>query len=115
LLNKIYPFMKEVSQTMLSGRKTMFQKVVLIEYPRPGIYSLGFVTSETGSEAQEKTKENVVNVFVPTTPNPTSGFLLLVPRDKIADLEMRVADGLKMVISGGAVVPPYPTDSSRPK
>lgn len=107
LLNKIYPFMKEISQTMLSGQKTMFQRVVLVEFPRAGVYSIGFVTSETGGEAQAKTKENVVNVFVPTTPNPTSGFLMLVPQEQITDMEMSVAEGMKMVISGGAVVPPY--------
>lgn len=108
LLNKVYPFMKEISHTMLSGQKTMFQRVVLVEFPRSGVYAIGFVTSETGGEAQVKTKERVINVFVPTTPNPTSGFLMLVPQEQVMDLEMSVADGMKMVISGGAVVPPYP-------
>jgi uncharacterized membrane protein len=107
LLNKTYGFMKEISQTLLSGRKTMFQRVVLVEFPRAGIYSVGFVTSETGGEAQAKTRETVINVFVPTTPNPTSGFLILVPRGQLVDLNMSVAEGMKMVISGGAVVPLY--------
>jgi uncharacterized membrane protein len=108
LLNKTYGFMKEISHTLLSGRKTMFQRVVLVEFPRPGVYSIGFVTSETAGEAQVKTKETVINVFVPTTPNPTSGFLILVPRQQLIDLGMTVAEGMKLVISGGAVVPPYP-------
>jgi uncharacterized membrane protein len=108
LLNKTYLFMKEISQTLLSGRKTMFQQVVLVEFPRSGVYSIGFVTSETGGEAQVKTAETVVNVFVPTTPNPTSGFLILVPKHQVINLEMSVTDGMKMVVSGGAVVPPYP-------
>ena len=108
LLNKTYGFMKEISQTLLSGRKTMFQRVVLVEFPRAGVYSVGFVTSETVGEAQAKTRETVINVFVPTTPNPTSGFLILVPRQQVIDLEMTVAEGMKMVISGGAVVPVYP-------
>ena len=99
---------------MLSGRKTMFQRVVLVEFPRPGVYSVGFVTSETGGEAQVKTKEQVVNVFVPTTPNPTSGFLVLVPREQLTELEMSVAEGMKLVISGGAVVPPFPA-TGKPK
>src|SRR5476649_2884744 len=73
LLNKTYGFMKEISQTLLSGKKTMFQRVVLVEFPRMGIYSIGFVTSEAEGEAQAKTGETVINVFVPTTPNPTSG------------------------------------------
>lgn len=114
VLNRTYGFMKEISQTLLSGRKTMFRRVVLVEFPRPGIYSIGFVTSETGGEAQVKTKETVVNVFVPTTPNPTSGFLVLVPREQLVELEMSVGDGMKMVISGGAVVPPFPVGATAP-
>jgi uncharacterized membrane protein len=107
LLNKTYGFMKEISQTLLSGRKTIFQRVVLVEFPRAGMYSVGFVTSETGGEAQARTQEKVINVFVPTTPNPTSGFLILVPREQTVELDMSVAEGMKMVISGGTVVPPY--------
>jgi uncharacterized membrane protein len=113
LLNKTYGFVKEISQTLLSGRKTMFQRVVMVEFPRAGVYSIGFVTSDTGGEAQAKTRETVINVFVPTTPNPTSGFLILVPRGQLIDLEMSVAEGMKMVISGGAVVPPYPPLTNR--
>jgi len=107
LMNKTYGFMKEISHTVLSGRKTMFQRVVLVEFPRAGVYSVGFVTSEAVGEVQEKTNETVINVFVPTTPNPTSGFLILVPREQVVDLTMTVAEGMKMVISGGAVVPAY--------
>ncbi|MEI6082826.1 MAG: DUF502 domain-containing protein [Verrucomicrobiota bacterium] len=114
LLNKIYPFMKEISHTMLSGQKTMFQRVVLVQFPRRGIYSIGFITSETAGEAQAKTKEQVVNVFVPTTPNPTSGFLVLVPREQVTNMDMSVTEGMKMVISGGAVVPAYLPDGKRP-
>ncbi len=108
VLNRTYGFIKEISQTFLGGRKTMFQRVVLVEFPKEGMYAIGFVTSETGGEAQAKTKEQVVNVFVPTTPNPTSGFLLLVPQEKVIALEMSVGDGMKMVISGGSVVPLWP-------
>jgi uncharacterized membrane protein len=107
LLNRIYGFVKDVSNTMFSGKKSAFQKVVLVEFPRPGVYSIGFVTSETEGEAQVLTRETVVNVFVPTTPNPTSGFLILVPRDQLVEMKMSVADGMKMVISGGAVTPSY--------
>jgi uncharacterized membrane protein len=107
LLNRIYGFVKEVSNTMFGGRKTVFRQVVLVEFPRTGIYSLGFVTSETEGEAQAKTKETVINVFIPTTPNPTSGFLVLVPRKQVINLDMTVGEGMKMVVSGGAVVPPH--------
>jgi uncharacterized membrane protein len=106
LLNRIYGFVKDVSNTMFSGKKSAFQKVVLVEFPRPGIYSIGFVTGTTEGEAQDRTKETVVNVFIPTTPNPTSGFLVLVPASQVTEMEMSVADGMKMVISGGAVTPP---------
>jgi uncharacterized membrane protein len=108
LLNKTYGFMKEISHTLLSGRKTMFQRVVLVEFPRPGVYAIGFVTGEAQGEVQEKTGEAVINVFVPATPNPTSGFLIFVPRDKVVNLTMTVAEGMKMVISCGTVVPSYP-------
>ena len=114
LLNKTYGFMKEISHTLLAGRRTMFQRVVLVQFPRAGIYSIGFVTSETAGEAQAKTDEMVINVFVPTTPNPTSGFLILVPREQLIDLDMTVAEGMKMVISGGAVVPPYTATTQQP-
>ncbi len=107
LLNKIYGFMREVSQTMLAGKRTMFQRVVLLEFPRHGMYAIGFVTSEAAGEAQARTREAVINVFVPTTPNPTSGFLVLVPREQLIDLDMSVAEGMKLVISGGTVVPPW--------
>ncbi|MCX7886664.1 MAG: DUF502 domain-containing protein [Verrucomicrobiae bacterium] len=108
VLNRTYNFMKEISHTLLSGRKTVFQRVVLIEFPKPGTYALGFVTSETGGEAQSKTQSQLIHVFVPTTPNPTSGFLLLVPREKVIPLQMSVTDGMKMVVSGGSVVPSWP-------
>jgi uncharacterized membrane protein len=114
LLNKTYGFVKEISHTLLSGQKTMFQRVVLIQYPRPGVYAVGFVTNEAEGEAQAKTKATVLNVFLPTTPNPTSGFLLMVPKSEVVDLEMSVAEGMKLVISGGAVMPPYPPKPEAP-
>jgi uncharacterized membrane protein len=107
LLNRIYAFVRDVSNTMFTGKKSAFQRVVLVEFPRLGSYSIGFVTSETEGEAQAVTRASVVNVFVPTTPNPTSGFLILVPREQLMPLTMSVADGMKMVISGGAVTPLY--------
>jgi uncharacterized membrane protein len=92
----------------LGSNRSIFHKVVLIEYPRKGIYSLGFLTTEGSGEVQRKTDEQVVCVFVPTTPNPTSGMLIFVPKDQIIHLDMTTEDGLKLVISGGVVVPPYP-------
>ncbi|MDW7652407.1 MAG: DUF502 domain-containing protein, partial [Bacillota bacterium] len=80
--------------------------VAMLEYPRPGIYAIGFVTGKGAGEVQEKTSQEVVSVFLPTTPNPTSGFLLLVPREELVPLEMSVEEALKLIISGGVVVPP---------
>jgi uncharacterized membrane protein len=107
LLNKIYGTIKQVNEAFSTGKKTSFKTVVLVEFPRPGIYSIGFITSEQHEEVQAKTKEKVVCVFVPTTPNPTSGFLILVPEDKVIKLEMSVAEGIKYIISLGSVAPEY--------
>lgn len=105
MISTIYRSIKEMSSAFFSQSNSIFQKVVLVEYPRKGVYQLGFITSETRGEIQEKTKETVVNVFIPTTPNPTSGMLVFIPREDIVPLDMSVAEGMKMVISGGAVVP----------
>ncbi len=107
LLNKIYSTIKQVNEAFSSSKKTAFKTVVLIEYPRPGVYSIGFITSEQNSEVQARTREPVVCVFVPTTPNPTSGFLVLVPADQVVKLDMPVADAIRYVISLGSVAPEF--------
>lgn len=104
LLNKIYGAIKQVNEAF-AGNKNSFKTVVLVEFPRPGIYSVGFITSEQHAEVQQKTREKVVCVFVPTTPNPTSGFLVLVPEEKAVKLEMSVADAIRFIVSLGAVAP----------
>ncbi|MDO8734407.1 MAG: DUF502 domain-containing protein [Elusimicrobiota bacterium] len=86
--------------------KSNFKRVVLIEWPRKGVYSVAFVTSDAMGEVQESTKEEVMNVFMPTTPNPTTGFLVLVPKTDVIPLKMSVDDAIKLIISGGIVVPP---------
>jgi uncharacterized membrane protein len=105
LVSAIYGGMKEISYAFLDQKSSIFKKVVLVEYPRKGIYSLGFVTSETQGEAQDKTKKRLVNVFIPSTPSPATGMFMFVPQEEVIYLDMLVADGIKMVISGGAVVP----------
>lgn len=107
LLNKIYSAMKQVNDAFSSSNKTAFRTVVLVEYPHPGSYSLGFVTSEESSEMADKLGEELISVFVPTTPNPTGGFLLFFPKDKVTKLNMSVAEGIKYVISLGSIAPPY--------
>ncbi len=107
LLNKVYGTVKQVNEAVATNKKTAFKTVVLVEFPCPGLYSIGFLTSEEHREVQAKTREQVVCVFVPTTPNPTSGFLVLVPENKVTKLEMSVADGIKYIISLGSVAPSY--------
>jgi uncharacterized membrane protein len=114
LLNKVYVTIKQVNEAFSSGNKTAFKTVVLVEFPRPGMRSIGFLTSEQHDEVQRKTHEKVVCVFVPTTPNPTSGFLVLVPEDKVTKLDMSVADGIKYIISLGSVSPEYLPPAASP-
>ncbi|MDO9534487.1 MAG: DUF502 domain-containing protein [Bacillota bacterium] len=105
LASKIYFASKQIVQAFSMQGKQVFNKVALIEYPRKGLFVVGFVTGEFQGEVQDKTAERLINVFVPTTPNPTSGMLVLVPDSDIIHLNMTVEDGLKLIISAGVVVP----------
>jgi len=107
MAGKIYISIKQLSNAFLGQRKGIFEKVVLLEYPRRGIYSIAFVTSRAKAEIQHKTKSNMISVFLPTTPNPTSGIFLLVPEDELIYLDMSVEEGLKLVVSGGKITPDY--------
>jgi uncharacterized membrane protein len=111
LLNKIYGATKQLNDAFSSSNKNAFRTVVLVEFPRPGVYSMGFITSEPHAEVQTKLKEKTVCVFVPTTPNPTGGFLLLLPEEKVIKLEMSVTDGIKYIISLGSILPESPAAS----
>lgn len=105
LVRSIYSAVKQVTEAFV-GSEQSFQKAYLVEYPRRGTWTLAFQTSTKTGEAQAKTGLNsVVNVFVPTTPNPTSGFFLMVSQDDLVPLDMSVEQALKMIISGGVVVP----------
>ena len=105
LVRNIYSAVKRFAEIVLSDSSQSFSKVLLIEYPRKGLYSLSFQTSQDLGEVQGKTGEDLVCVFVPTTPNPTSGLILMVPEQDVIELDMGVEDALKMVISLGVVVP----------
>ena len=111
LVRSIYSSVKQLSETLLSSGGQSFRKVLLIEYPRKGLWTLAFQTGTEMGEAQHKTGDEVINVYVPTTPNPTSGFFLMVPRRDVVELEMNVDEGLKMIISMGVVVPRWSKDS----
>lgn len=104
----IYNLFKQVADTVLSRERGAFRKVVLIEYPRRDIWAVAFVTGVSEGEVQEVTEKRLINVFVPTTPNPTSGFYILVPDDEIIELTMTVEEAFKLIISGGMVTPPKP-------
>lgn len=107
-VNALYSTVKQIVQTFSSQRRDLFSKVILVEFPRKGIWVIAFLTNQNQREPQTKTGQEVWTVFVPTSPNPTSGFLVMIPRSDIVELEMSVGEGMKMVISGGAVIPPWP-------
>ncbi|HHY92469.1 MAG TPA: DUF502 domain-containing protein [Firmicutes bacterium] len=99
LVRSVYQTLKQVVQALLSDQEKAFRQVVLVEYPRKGVYSLAFLTGSAEAES------GMVAAFVPTTPNPTSGFLLFVPEEEVKFLDMSVEDGLKLVVSGGVIAP----------
>jgi len=110
LVRSVYSAAKSFAEMVLTNNTQSFKQVLLIEYPRKGIYSMGFQTAGTGSlgEIQQRTGEEVICVFVPTTPNPTSGFIMFVPKQDVMFLDMAVEDAIKMVVSLGVVVPQSP-------
>jgi len=103
LINRIYIAFREISEALFSEKREVFKKAVIIEYPRKGLYSIGFFTQDTKGPVQEAMDEDLVSIFVPTAPNPTSGYLLFVPKEQIQDIDMSVEDALKLVISGGSI------------
>jgi len=105
VVRSIYGAIKQIMETVMSTNSESFREVVLVEYPRKGIWVIGFVTGETKGEVQTLNKETLINVFIPTTPNPTSGFLLFLPKKDLIYMNMKVEDAVKMVISGGIVTP----------
>ena len=105
VLGRIYNAAKQIFSAFLGQGKTIFKQVVLIEYPRKGLYSIGFTTGTTKGEIKEALEGGTINVFVPTTPNPTSGVFLVVPRENIRFLKMSIEEGMKLIVSGGSVTP----------
>ncbi|WP_417843026.1 DUF502 domain-containing protein [Thalassospira sp.] len=104
-VRSIYGAIKQILETVLANQSNAFRQAVLIEYPRRGMWAIGFITGETKGEVQNLTEDQVINVFLPTTPNPTSGFLLFVPKRDVIVLDMTVEEAIKMVMSGGIVTP----------
>ncbi len=105
VLRNIYSGLKQLFEVILNKKSNSFREVVLIEYPRKGIWAMGFLTGNTEGEVQRITKNSLINIFLPTTPNPTSGFLLFLPSKDVVRLSMTVEEGIKMIISAGMLTP----------
>ena len=114
VVRNIYGALKQIFETIMTSQSQAFRDVVMFEYPRPGIWALGFVTGIARGEVQRLTDNEVVNVFLPTTPNPTSGFLLFLPRKDLTFMHMTVEEGIKMIVSGGIITPPDRADPEAP-
>ncbi len=106
-VSTVYRTVKQIVDTFGKQNRAVFKQVVMIEYPRQDCYAIGFLTNDAEGETEEVTGRQLTNVFVPTTPNPTSGFLLLLPRGDVIKMDMSVGDGMKLIISGGAVIPKH--------
>lgn len=106
IIRTLYSAIKQIFETVMATQSQAFREVVMLEYPRKGVWSIGFVTGKTEGEVQRATKAETINVFVPTTPNPTSGYLLFVPKKELIYLDMSVEEGVKLVVSAGIITPP---------
>lgn len=105
MVRGIYVAIRQISKAFFGSDGAIFRKVVMVPFPTRGMYAIGFLTAEAAAEIQRKTEDEMVSVFMPTTPNPTSGFLLIVSRRDIIELSMSVEEAMKLVISAGAVAP----------
>lgn len=103
ILKYIYPSLKQIVDFFFSQKEFAFKKVVLVEYPRKGAWSLGFITNEGLPAAKEILKEDLLNVFIPTTPGPLTGYFVLIPRQEVVYLNISVEDALKVIVSGGVL------------
>ena len=106
VVRNVYSAVKQILETVLAQQSNAFREAVLVEYPRRGIWAIAFITGRTEGEVQNVTEEECLNIFIPTTPNPTSGFLLFVPKKDLISLSMSTEEAIKMVISGGIITPP---------
>ena len=109
MLGSVYTTVKQIGQALFSSPDTaMFRKVALIEYPKENSYALGFITADAYAECNDAVGEDMVSIFLPTTPNPTSGYLLFIPRKQVSILKLSVPEAMRLIISAGAVKPPIP-------
>ena len=113
VVNTIYSSVKQVSDTLFSSKGEAFRKALLVQYPRQGSWTIAFQTGQPGSDVAAHLDGEHVSVYVPTTPNPTSGFFLMLPKKDVIELEMSVDAALKYIISMGVVVPDHSKDAGR--
>jgi uncharacterized membrane protein len=107
-IGTLYRTVKQIVDTFSAQKRNVFEKVVMVEYPAPGSFVVGFLTNRATGEVQARTADETWTIFIPTTPNPTSGFLIFYPRSRVTELDMSVGEAMKLIISGGTVVPPWP-------
>lgn len=113
LANKIYSALDQIAQAFLSGKREVFKKAVLVEFPRKGMYSIAFYTQDTRGPVQDALPTDVISLFLPTTPNPTTGYLIFVPKSDVIPLDLSIEEALKLIISGGAITPtPLPSSQT---
>ncbi len=105
---QVYPAIKEIALFLFSRDRMAFRQVVLVEYPRKGIFSFGFLTNETAEQIREKTRQELCNVFIPSTPGPFTGYVIMVPKKEIIFTEISVEEAFKFIVSGGVVNPYAP-------
>lgn len=108
LAGSVYKTLKQILETLLGDSKTKFRRVILLEYPRKGVWTMGFVTGKVSPQLQTHLAEEMISVFIPTTPNPTSGWYAIVPQQEAIDIDISIEDAFKVLISGGIVSPETP-------
>lgn len=113
LIRSIHSAVKQLIETFFNTDSNAFSKVLMIEYPRPGLWTLAFQSNDASEEINAKSNRDMVSIFVPTSPNPTSGFVLLVPKKDVIEMDMSVEDGLRMIMSLGVVQPALTTTSEK--
>jgi uncharacterized membrane protein len=105
LIRHIYPSIKQITEFLFAYRSQEFKKAVLVEYPRPGIWSVGFITNEEFKEAEQKTKQDLLGIFIPSSPGPLTGFFVLIPRQEVIFLDIPIEEAIKLIVSGGLLNP----------
>lgn len=109
LAGSVYKTLQQILETLFKDSKTKFRRVVMIEYPRQGVWSIGFVTGTLSNQLQSHLSKPMLNIFIPTTPNPTSGWYAIIPEDEVVDVSISIEDAFKVLISGGIVNPNQPS------